>query len=403
MKTAAFLSYAHADRATAAVIEELLRRRGVVCWVDHRGIAPGARFDREIERAIVRSGAVVWLVSAESVRSDYVKYELTTALHHGRPILPVRLEAIDLAHLPAPLNLKLGNVQAWDFFALPPDDLGTGLADGVHRLVLHNRRKALGRLGVLAAAVGLVGTVGTWQAYKLGRSSAADVPLPRPVPARLAGMPIGDVIKILYQESPLAASSATVRAALNFSLEARRQGERDYTRLPDGGVLASEVDHYRIVARALSPGYLYIVQEDSMGHLDWLFPRNELCPHSNGSNPIRADQQVQVPAAESASGLFLDTTVGVEHVYAVFSASPWPRLEEALARACRRVPAEIKPVAVVTRGVVDAPNTLGMRGVGGVRPDTAPEQRPAPAAAGDRFVGDGSFLVLERWFRHVEP
>src|SRR4051794_33612386 len=118
MKSTVFLSYAHNDRETAAAIAEFLRRRGILCWVDHREIRLGDRFDREIERAIARSGAVVWLVSSESVRSDYVKYEVTTALHHGRPIVPIRLEAIDLAHLPAPLNLKLGNVQAWDHFAL---------------------------------------------------------------------------------------------------------------------------------------------------------------------------------------------------------------------------------------------------------------------------------------------
>ena len=146
MRITVFLSYAHADRKTVDVIEDLLRRHGIGCWIDHRGIRLGERFDVEIERAIVRSGAVVWVVSSESVQNNYVKYEVTTALNHGRPVLPVPLEPIDLLRLPAPLNLKLGSVQAWDYFASPPEDLGARLADGLRRLVLRDRRKALVRL-----------------------------------------------------------------------------------------------------------------------------------------------------------------------------------------------------------------------------------------------------------------
>ncbi len=37
----------------------------------HRGIRLGERFDLEIGRAIRHSGAVVWVVSSESVQNNY--------------------------------------------------------------------------------------------------------------------------------------------------------------------------------------------------------------------------------------------------------------------------------------------------------------------------------------------
>ena len=107
-----------------------------------------------------------------------------------------------------------------------------------------------------------------------------------------------------------------------------------------------------------------------------------------------------MPSAESGSTLYLDTTVGIEHIYAVFSATRWPRLEGALARP---LPAgeDLPPLEETSRGVVESPNALGLRGVGGVRPPTSPRDESGSSSVGDRFQSDGYFLVLEHWFRHV--
>ena len=148
----------------------------------------------------------------------------------------------------------------------------------------------------------------------------------------MTSLPFADVLRIIYTESPPAPASATARAALQIGLEAHRRGEREFTRLKDGDTLTSRVDGYRVVAKALAPGYLYLFQVDAAGKIDWLFPRSATSPLSHGSNPLVSGQSIQVPSAESGSTLYLDTTVGVEHVYAVFSATRWPRLEGALAR-----------------------------------------------------------------------
>jgi hypothetical protein len=365
MKIAVFLSYAHTDREVAATIVDLLRSLRIDCWFDQKGIPLGSRFDREIEQAIRRSSAVVWLVSSNSVVSDFVKFELTTAWHHRKPILPIRLEPIDLAHLPAPLNLKLGNVQAWDYFVTSADNLGADLAAGLRGLVLRDRP-------------------------------------PRVTPPRLAGLPFGEVMKIAYNESPPAPVSGKVRTGLHVEIQARRRGQREFTFLRDGEALTSRSDDYRIIVKVLSPGYLYLFQVDAMGKVDWLFPRNATSPVSGGSNPLAAGQSICVPTPDSGTSMYLDTTVGIEHVYAVYSATQWPRLEGALGRS-PPVEEQAASVAVATRGLIDEPNELGLRGVGGVRKDAAAGAGADSPPVGDRFQGESYFVVLERWFRHVAP
>ena len=114
---------------------------------------------------------------------------------------------------------------------------------------------------------------------------------------------------------------------LQIEIEWLRGDGRDFALLHDGEPLRSRLDAYRINAKALSPGYLYVFQVDAMGKVDWLFPRNETSSTSRGSNPLKLGQSIRVPPTEVGKALELDTTVGIEHIYAVFSTTRWPRLE----------------------------------------------------------------------------
>ena len=369
------------------------------------------KFIPVLRRGSWREAAPTWLLGRAKIdlsRDPYSESEYEELL---RTLHGAREEAPPIGHrpnfgdkkgsqaspAPAPVTPLVGSSTPQHQSSVTP---GAGLADGLRRLVLRDRRKALVYLGASAAALGLAGTSGMWWVATHGRTSAATAPPPRPIPQRLTSLPFADVLRIIYTESPPAPASSTARAALQIDLEARRRGEREFTRLKDGDTLTSRVDDYRVVAKALSPGYLYLFQVDAAGKIDWLFPRNTTSPRSHGSNPLVSGQSIQVPSAESGSALFLDTTVGVEHVYAVFSATPWPRLEGALARP---LPAgeELPPLEETSRGVVESPNALGLRGVGGVRPVTSPGDVSGSSSVGDRFQGDGYFLVLEHWFRHV--
>jgi hypothetical protein len=164
-----------------------------------------------------------------------------------------------------------------------------------------------------------------------------------------------------------------------------------------------------IVARPLSPGYLYIFQVDSTGKKEWVFPQNQSSTNSVGSNPVMANRIIQVPT-ESSQALYLDQTLGVEHVYAVFSAARWPELERALFE---------EPVAPrqahssLSARSVQEPLGLRLRGVGGTRTNVSSvavaqkferinQGKPLQLAiASEAFEASSSFLAIERWFRHA--
>ena len=198
-----------------------------------------------------------------------------------------------------------------------------------------------------------------------------------------------------------------------MEIRARRSGEKEYSVLNDDGTLASEKDRYFMVVRALSPGYLYVFQVDSLGTRSWFHPRNDACSFSSGENPLKEGDTIQMPTAESGQAIYLDKTIGIEHMYAVFSLSRWPELEKALA-VPDRPRAEPAPSKAVAR--LDEPRLLGTRGAGGATKDSllAAQNKPvifervdegkaySVQFAAKPVRGSGTFIVLERYFKHVD-
>ncbi len=87
-----FISYSNVDRAKARSIAEVCGARGWGVWWD-RHIAPGKKFDAEIEVALDRAKCVIVLWSRASITSDWVKIEASDAA--GRDILlPVRVDDV---------------------------------------------------------------------------------------------------------------------------------------------------------------------------------------------------------------------------------------------------------------------------------------------------------------------
>jgi hypothetical protein len=225
------------------------------------------------------------------------------------------------------------------------------------------------------------------------------------LPSSAAALPAAGVLKVAYVASPPPPTEQYSKPRLDLGIVARRKGAPKFNALKDGESLASEVDDYCVVGRALSGGYLYVFQVDSSGKAEWLFPRNDRSKYSSGSNPLVATQTFQIPAAESAGFLYLDRTPGIEHLYAVFSATRWPELEAELAKSSDEKP----------RKAVGEPIGLGTRGVGGVRVEdkTGSEatsliemvhgsETLALPILNAPLEASGHFFVEERWFRHTE-
>ena len=252
------------------------------------------------------------------------------------------------------------------------------------------------------------------------------------LPTGLAELPVGRVLQMAYESAPPspegAPGSGLMQPRLQAGLAARRSGQKAFAPLRDGQELTSVADEYLIAARAVTAGYLYVFQVDASGHIDWLFPENPYSAFSSGGNPLSAGQIVQVPPKVGGKVLTLDRITGVEHVYFVFSATRWGELESALAAPTTTQPSpSLSQLAVrgAARelgngiGIVQAPNHLGLRGVGEVK---ASEQGPPELDLMGLFAtpvpesGSGSativtdvkaaqnaqpVVVIERHFKHV--
>jgi len=289
------------------------------------------------------------------------------------------------------------------------------------------------------------------------KTPVAKIPPPALLPEQVKSVPAGAVLKVAYQSAPPVAdigpASETRRVdnpaadqvapppRVQGGMLVRRWGHKSFEPLQDGAELASSRDEYVIGAKPCTTGYLYVFQVDTTGHVDWLFPRNDACQYSSGTNPVHPGRAIRLPASNGRA-LTLDRTTGVEHVYFVFSAVRWPELESTLlhpvgsgaagssATVAVRGTRETQQVATAH---IHSANGLGLRGVGGEHllapsataeltqlfpgdpvdtgqadiPNT-PAATPAHAAERASSVGGfavqaaGSFVVAERWFRHVE-
>jgi hypothetical protein len=419
-----FISYASENAGEAKCILNFLQCHGFRCWIDNQNLRFTGRYDQEIEQAIKRTRIVLWLASRQSIASDYVKFEIGTAAHLKKIIGPIYLEPMDPARLPAPFNLKLANVQGIEWFKGSREENLEKLAQELQHLIHSQKNKrALKFIGAVAA-IAIVAALLVWlifpgmvgeQATNVSQNWA--VPVPKSLPSQMKYLQAAEVLQIAYTGQPPAAQEQAERPALQLEILARRAGESHFAPLKDGDSLASENDDYFIVLHPLSRGFLYVFQVDSLGNKSWLFPKNDTSPYSSGSNPVKSGKIVQIPSAQSPKVLFLDRNTGVERLYVVFSSTRWPDLERALANPGPTAPETKSSSADLLATDIRSPNGMLNRGVGGVRDKdslknismkfvvqrTEEGQSWSMPVSAESLQAAGPFMVIERWFRHVNP
>lgn len=90
-----FISYSHANREMAMAISHALERNGAEVWLDEKMMPFGTSISASCEAGIRRSEKVLFLITPESLRSDWVRFEFHTAvavakeLKRGKLIIPM--------------------------------------------------------------------------------------------------------------------------------------------------------------------------------------------------------------------------------------------------------------------------------------------------------------------------
>ncbi len=91
-----FLSHSSRNKRLAAGLCKRLEEAGLSMWYDADDVRFGGLLLDSIQAAIDDSGAFVLLWSASAARSRWVMAEFVTAVHLGRPIVPIRLDTKEL-------------------------------------------------------------------------------------------------------------------------------------------------------------------------------------------------------------------------------------------------------------------------------------------------------------------
>jgi hypothetical protein len=107
-----FLSYAKADRDTAFVMREVLRKEGFLVWMDENENEPQNQQWKLLESTIYYASAFVVLMSDEAKKSKWVQRELNFAKKNQKLILPILIqgeawEGFAEKALPLALGLRL--------------------------------------------------------------------------------------------------------------------------------------------------------------------------------------------------------------------------------------------------------------------------------------------------------
>jgi hypothetical protein len=95
MRGGVFICHASSDAGVAQRAVAALEAAGVPCWIAPRDIDPGENYTQAILESLEAAPAIVLMFSSTTNESPHVARELEIAVGSGRPIVPVRLEAVE--------------------------------------------------------------------------------------------------------------------------------------------------------------------------------------------------------------------------------------------------------------------------------------------------------------------
>ncbi|NET72711.1 MAG: toll/interleukin-1 receptor domain-containing protein, partial [Sphaerospermopsis sp. SIO1G2] len=102
--TQVFISFADQDHAIKDKIRKTLMRESLTIWTNKTDIQTGSKFHTAINQGIEGADNFVYLISKNSLQSEYCQQELDLALVNNKRIIPLLIENIDLNLIPD--NLK---------------------------------------------------------------------------------------------------------------------------------------------------------------------------------------------------------------------------------------------------------------------------------------------------------
>jgi len=104
LMTQVFLSYSEKNREMMESVRKYLMRHGITVWTNQTDIKTGSEFQQAINRGIEAADNFVYLLSPESLKSEYCRQELSHAFNLNKRIFSVLIKPTDLEKIPPELQ-----------------------------------------------------------------------------------------------------------------------------------------------------------------------------------------------------------------------------------------------------------------------------------------------------------
>jgi len=182
--------------------------------------------------------------------------------------------------------------------------------------------------------------------------SAGNVGSPVNAPSPYSSTPpLGSSAQNTYQQYGQGANQQSLNVMIDLVKEVYLNGRYRAVPVVDGDILTKQ-DHYKIIFKSNRTCYLYVVQLDSTGRIDPLFPSQ----FTALNNPVKKNMLYEVPSDNK--WFFLDSNTGTENIYFIASQTRRGDIEQMLQELQRRnssliqrQPISINNSTVLTRGI----------------------------------------------------
>jgi WD40 repeat protein len=104
LMTQVFISYSERDRQTMEKIRNSLRRESLTVWTNTTDVQTGEDFQSAIDRGIEQTDNLVYLVSPDSVQSEFVRKELEYAVSLHKRLIPILVRETPPESIPLALQ-----------------------------------------------------------------------------------------------------------------------------------------------------------------------------------------------------------------------------------------------------------------------------------------------------------
>lgn len=131
-----FISYSSKDKFTGDAVCSILEANQIRCWIAPRDVTPGLPFAESLIDAINESKVFVLIFSSNSNKSFQVMKEVERAVHHGIPIIPLRIEDVPMSKQ---LEFYVSNIHWLDAITPPLEDHINKLAKVVKMILSLNK------------------------------------------------------------------------------------------------------------------------------------------------------------------------------------------------------------------------------------------------------------------------